>query len=125
MNRLLFASTTALVCLATSVFADEDFLSPLPIHYVDGDLEETSIEFEVLLDNVWQLREIIPVFDDRDGRPPIAEVIVVLGEPSTVQQRGCRNEPQRGLRFFIGDERCPSTLNQLERYVDESVLFFE
>src|SRR6056297_1478051 len=58
-------------------YADEDYFVPLQLHYVNGDRNGESINVQDLIGNVWQLREIITTFDDRDGYPPIAEVRVV------------------------------------------------
>ena len=105
-------------------YADEDYFVPLQLHYVNGDRNGESINVQDLIGNVWQLREIITTFDDRDGYPPIAEVRVVLGEASAVQQALQQALAPGQNGFYIRDESIPSTLNQLEHYVDDSVLNF-
>jgi predicted secreted protein len=100
--------------------AEEGYFVPVQLHYVDGDRGGVSITVEELFGNIWQLREVIPVYDDRDGYPPVAEVRVILGQASAVQQTLAGGQ----YGFFLRDESAPSTLNQLELYVDEVVLNF-
>jgi len=119
-----------MVVLGLPANADEDqcdcegYFQPVPIHYVLDDVNGVDLTWDVLTQNAWQLREVVPVYDMQNETLAPSVLIVVLGEPSYVQAAMPTALGARTYGIFVNDEPFLYSFEEYEAIVDD-VWFFK